>query len=361
MAAPVLQVSGSGPVALAFALFALRQGVPRARILLEQRDAPVPAALAARQLALSLGSWQLLGRVATPPEAAPIATVDVSLPGHPGRTRITAAEMGVPALGWVARYAPLLGALQQAAREAGLFDGVDRVDGVDASAPRVRIHAEGDAGPQAAVHDFGQSALLAEVQAERDGQGTAWECFTPEGPLALLPLPEPRRHSLVWCARPQQAERRAALPPQALAEELQTAFGWTLGRLEVVSPCFVAPMLRRHRQAVVSEDEAWIGNAAQALHPVAGQGLNLGLRDAFELARCLADAQADGAPAGQGLRAFAAARRLDRLGTIGLTDALAKLFTVRPLRPLESLALGALDLLPPARGALAHRLMFGHR
>jgi 2-octaprenyl-6-methoxyphenol hydroxylase len=359
-ALPDIQVTGSGPVALAFALFALRQGVDRRRLRLERRDEPLPAALAARQLALSLGSWQLLQRIARPPAAAPIATVDVSVTGLPGRTRITAAQMRAPALGYVVRYAALLEALRDAARSAGLFDLPDPGEG-EASPAGLRIHAEGDAGEDASVLEFDQAALLAEVEAGNAHGTTAWECFTPEGPLALLPLPEPRRYSLVWCAAPAQSRRRAALDPAAQAAELQEAFGWPLGRLAIASPCLVAPMVRRTRREVVRGDEAWIGNAAQALHPVAGQGLNLGLRDAFELARSLAEAAAEGLAADAALRRFAQARRADRLGTIGLTDALARIFTVAPLRPLQSVALAALDLAPPARSALARRLMFGHR
>ncbi|HWS75111.1 MAG TPA: FAD-dependent monooxygenase [Quisquiliibacterium sp.] len=356
---PLLHVVGSGPVALAFALFALRQGIDPRRIVLERREDAIPAALAARQLAVSLGSWQLLRRIASAPPAAPIATVDVSVTGHPGRTRITAAEMGVPALGYVLRYAPLLESLRKAAGEAGLFAAPADPDA--AEHPRLEIHAEGDTGEDAAVLEFEQAALLAEVEVEAQQGATAWECFTPEGPLALLPLPEPRRYSLVWCAAPAESRRRAALAPEDLAAELQSAFGWQLGRVSIASPCFVAPMVRRSRRQTASEREAWIGNAAQMLHPVAGQGLNLGLRDAFLLARCLADADADGRPAGTALTRYASERRVDRQGTIALTDAFARVFTMRPLRPLQSVALSALDLAPPARAALARRLMFGHR
>lgn len=391
---PILQVAGSGPVALAFALFALRQGWRPEQVRLGRIDGPVPPALAARQLAISLGSWQLLSRIARPPPAAPIEVVDVNVPGHPGRTRITAADMGVPALGYVLRYAPLLASLQQAARAAGLgaaaaaaaqrggspaqpvgpagtgnaaagpgANGADGADSViDTAAPATLIvHAEGDTGEDARALEFDQAALLAEVAVEQAHGATAWECFTAEGPLALLPLPEAHRYSLVWCASPAQTRRRAALEPAALAAELQQAFGWPLGRLSIASPCTVAPLLRRSRRLTTDGLEAWIGNAAQTLHPVAGQGLNLGLRDAFQLARCLGEAAAQGQPVEAALRGYAAVRRPDRQGTIALTDTLARIFTVPPLRPLQSVALAALDVARPARSVLARRLMFGHR
>jgi 2-octaprenyl-6-methoxyphenol hydroxylase len=315
-ALPVVQVTGSGPVALAFALFALRQGIDRRRLRLERRAEPLPAALAARQLALSLGSWQLLRRIARPPPAAPITTVDVSVTGHAGRTRIAAAQLGVPALGYVVRYAPLLETLREAAGKAGLLDAPGPAAG-EAPPAGLCIHAEGDAGEDASVLDFDQAALLAEVETEHAHGTTAWECFTPEGPLALLPLPEPRRYSLVWCASPAQSRRRAGLDAAALAAELQAAFGWPLGRLAIASPCFVAPMVRRTRREVARGGEVWIGNAAQALHPVAGQGLNLGLRDAYELARSLGEARR-GRSADAALHG-AWVRRTDRLGTIGMT------------------------------------------
>lgn len=362
----LLRVAGSGPVALAFALFSLRQGFARECLRLDDRDGPVPPALAARQLALSLGSWQLLQRIAPAPAAAPITTVDVAVAGHPGRTRITAAELGVPALGYVVRYAALLQALRSAATDAGLLRPPappDAGPGADTreTRPQVTIHAEGDTGEDAAVRRFEQAALLAEVEVETASTGTAWECFTREGPLAMLPLPEPHRYSLVWCASPAESERRAALSPEALAAELQSAFGWTLGRVAIVTPCHVAPMVRRQRRRITSGDAAWIGNAAQALHPVAGQGLNLGLRDAFQLAGCLGDALVRQESPAAALARFAALRRADRHGTIALTDAFASMFTWTPLRPLQSAALAALDLARPARSALAQRLMFGHR
>ena len=371
MAAEPIRIVGSGPSALAFALFALRQGFAPHRLRLERFDAPPAPALAARQLAMSAGSWQLLGRVARQPRAAPVETVDVTLLGHPGRTRISAAEMGLPALGYVLRYADLLAVLQQAATQAGLRSCAAPVELVDRDGHRVphdgdepdalTVHAEGDTGDDADRLEFGQSALLAEVEVAPAHGNVAFECFTADGPLALLPLPEAHRYSLVWCDRHAQTERRASLAPQALAEELQSAFGWPLGRVAIASPVFVAPMVRRRRRQVVGPREAWIGNAAQALHPVAGQGLNLGLRDAFSLAQALGDAEVRGEPAQSALAVYAGERARDRDATIGLTDTLARGFGLAALRPLQSAALAFLDLCPPARTTLARRFAFGVR
>lgn len=371
-----LEVLGSGPVASAFALFARRQGFPARALGLARRRGPLPAGLAERVLALSLGSWQLLGRVALLPDAAPIRVVEVRVPGHPGRTRITAGDLGVPALGYTVRYGALLEALDAAVdawlgspegeptadpagdarREAAVADR-----GPGGQTPVVTVHAEGDTGEDARTRSFRQSALLADVVCADDHGGTAFECFTAQGPLALLPLAPARRMSLVWCAPPAECARRAALGAGALAAELNAAFGATLGELRIAGAPAVAPLARRARRALARGDEVWIGNAAQALHPVAGQGLNLGLRDAFELARALGDAvHAGGDPAGA-LQRYARGRSLDRAATIGLTDLLASIFTAAPLRPVQSAALAALDLVPPLRAAVARRFMFGLR
>lgn len=371
MIAGSIRIVGSGPTALAFALFAIRQGFAPDRLRLERFDTPPAPALAARHLAISAGSWQLLGRIARAPRAASIGTVDVTVLGHPGRTRIDARELRVPALGHVLRYADLLGVLQQAATRAGLRASVPPVELVDRDGSRfsidedaaamLTVHAEGDPGDDAERREFGQSALLAEVEVRSAHGHTAYECFTADGPLALLPLPEAHRHALVWCDSHERTARRATLDPGALAAELQSAFGWPLGRLAIASPTFTAPMVRRRRRRVVGPREAWIGNAAQALHPVAGQGLNLGLRDAFCLARELGDARARGKSLDAALARHERARTPDRDATIGLTDLLARGFGLAPLRPAQSLALMLLDASPTARSALARRLMFGLR
>ena len=369
-----IRVIGSGPVGYAFALFASRQGIPAQGIELERAGIAPPAALANRPLALSLGTWQLLSRIARLPASAPISTVDVSIAGHPGSVRIGADESGVPALGHVVRYATLLGSLDEALARAGW----DRPDARDARPvatsdrpaaavpePDLIVHAEGDAGSDASRRTFGQTALLAEVRigagAARGRAGTAFECFTADGPLALLPLPEARRYALVWCAAPADATRRAALPSEEFDAELRAAFGWSLGELSLESTPVVVPLARRARRELVAGRHAWIGNAAQSLHPVAGQGLNLGIRDAFELARCLGDASAAGLGADEALRRYRRSRRVDRSATIAITDTLASVFALSPLRPLQSVALVALDAIPAARALLARQFMFGTR
>ena len=352
------RVVGSGPVALALVALAVRQGMAPGRIWLDPAPAearPLPEALAARAIALSQGSAQLLSRVITLPAAGRIEQVEVSMRGQAGRTRIEAREFGVPDLGRVVRYGALIQALRNAV--GGLALACEGP--VD-----VIIHAEGDPGDDAHIRRFGQSALLGEVRAyaaRPETTHTAFERFTPAGPLALLPLPEPGRYSLVWCDTPEACEARRQAPLETLTQTLCERFGAALGPLQPEGPFSVYPLERRARRTLVSGREVWIGNAAQALHPVAGQGLNLGLRDAFELARALCRSAQAATGVEQTLARWARSRRADRRLTLTLTDLMAASFTWPLARPLQSPMLTALDLIPALRRPLARHLMFGLR
>ena len=365
MSETLWRIKGAGPVGLACALFLLRRGIPASAIALDPlpvANEPIEPGLAARVLAVSHGSCQLLGRVATLPAAGRIGRVEVSMSGHLGRTRIVADELGVPALGQVMRYGALLGSLRQSAAQhhwASLPADPDN----DARIV-LTIHAEGDTGADARVREFDQSALLGEVAAPQAGSEhlyTAFERFGENGPLALLPLPQSRRWALVWCDRADRCETRRADDPASLSAELLSRVGDRLGPLEVCGPLALARLSRRARRQLATPNAVWIGNAAQSLHPVAGQGLNLGLRDAFELADCLADLHRSGARLPDALQTFERRRRADRSLTIGLTDLMAESFTWPLIRPLQSGVLGTLDVLSALRAPLARQLMFGRR
>ncbi|MDT3677917.1 MAG: FAD-dependent monooxygenase [Burkholderiaceae bacterium] len=362
-----LRIEGRGPVAIALRLFLARQGVAPASIAHDAFAEQIPPAVAARPLALSLGSTHLLSRIVTLPEAAPIRTVDVSLARRGGRTRFHAADLDSPTLGCVVRYAAL---------HRALFEALQRTDAARLSpsafplhpsplvgeADEILIRADGDPrSPSARTLDFRQSVLLAEVLVARDAPGVAFEHFTPHGPLALLPLAEPDRRAVVWCAAPQQSERRARLSPSEFDAELLEAFGDALGAMRLVGERHTAPLHRRLAQRDDDPRHVSIGNAAQALHPVAGQGLNLGLRDAFELAQELGAAHAKGAPLEEALARFRRRRRIDRAATVAVTDTLARLFGWPALAPIQSLAFDVLDWAAPLRDRFAKALMFGLR
>jgi 2-octaprenyl-6-methoxyphenol hydroxylase len=284
----------------------------------------------------------------------------------------------VPALGHVVAYPDLAAALRLAAdRMPFAAASQEPQDAAGRAGDQVVvIHADGmprrqDTAPHGLqALDFGQAALLTEVMADSAGT-TAYEVFGRHGPLALLPsgAGHSPRYALVWCDEPRATAERAALPPARLEVALTQAVkdagitSTALDALRVCAPVEVAPLARVRRIAGATGCEVWIGNAAQALHPVAGQGLNLGLRDAFELARELADNEHAPQPlaASAVLATFANRRRADRTITTGITDLLASAFTWPLARPLQSALLTTMDLVPAIRRPLASTLLFGRR
>jgi 2-octaprenyl-6-methoxyphenol hydroxylase len=344
MPAPDVLILGAGPVGCTLAL-ALAGSAHRVRVVDPQAGGTLPAF---RPIALSHASRLILERVgawgAFP--VTPIASIHVSQAGAFGRTRMQAREAGVPALGYVTQYAELVAALR--ARVAIERDSPE--------AARLTVHAEGRA-TESRERRYAQDAVVARVAAEAASQAVAYERFTGEGPLALLPLAG--EWALIWSARPERAAALAAAAPQAFLAQLQRAFGERAGRFVAVRSRACVPLERRVRASRVQAREVFIGNAAQTLHPVAGQGLNLGLRDAWDLAQALHAAEDPGAP--QALARFGAARRLDAAATIGITEALARGFLGdHPLaRAARGAALTLLDIVPPARAFFARRMIFG--
>ena len=361
-AATQLRIEGRGPVALALRLFLARQGLAEDTIDHPAASAdPLPPALAARSLALSLGSLQLLGRIIDLPPAAPIRRVDVSFSRGRGVTSIDADDLGAARLGAVVRYGALHEALSRALAKISPQNEPACGDDGDGASETIRIRADGDPHAAARTLDFRQSALLAEIKVSRELPDIAFERFTPDGPLAILPLPEPRRHALVWCAPPAVTQRRLDLDAGAFGSELQAMAGDALGTVRLASKRFQAPLQRRQADADTDPLVVTIGNAAQTLHPVAGQGLNLGLRDAFELAQLLGDAHAQGTSMRFVPTRFRCRRSIDRRLTIGITDTLARVFRLPGSAPLHSLALDLLDRAEPLRNRFARQLMFGWR
>ena len=365
-----VQIRGAGPVGLACALFLARRGVDSRRIALDPPmhawPQDLPAHLASRVLAVSEGTCQLLQRVASLPAAGMIQRVEVSMLGHAGRTRIDASDVRTEALGRVMRYGDLLHALRRAAARLQWSQEAPAATATSGThaAPALIVHAEGDTGDDADTLTFDQAALLGEVHAASAPTAlhrVAFERFTAQGPLALLPLPEPARWSLVWCDRIEASQARQHADRKLLEQMLQIQVGQRLGRVQIEGPLACVPLTRRVRRTGHRPGEVWIGNAAQSLHPVAGQGLNLGLRDAFKLADALAIADRRGLPIDPSVQGWYAARRADRSGTIMLTDLMARSFTWPLARPAQSVLLAALDLSAALRRPLAERLMFGHR
>ncbi|HTP38646.1 MAG TPA: 2-octaprenyl-6-methoxyphenyl hydroxylase [Steroidobacteraceae bacterium] len=335
-----------------------------------------------RRILETLGAWQHLA-----PHAAPIAALHVSDAGRFGVARLSAAEQGLAALGYTVSNRQLGHALWTALREradpARLRQlAPARVGAVEIAAQAVtlRVRAESGAeqvwraslavaadGAQSLVRsaagigaessDYQQVAIVANLATDRMATGVAFERFTPTGPLAVLPLAD-GSYTVVWTLAPAAAEAMMRLDDEAFRAGLQRCFGWRIGTLLKVGRRASYPLSLTRAAACVGERVALVGNAAQSLHPVAGQGFNLGLRDAATLAELVAGAADPGAPAL--LAEYQRRRQQDREGMIGFTDGLVRLFgSTRPGVPMaRDLGLMLLDVMPPAKRALS-RLGWG--
>jgi 2-octaprenyl-6-methoxyphenol hydroxylase len=334
---------------------------------------------------------------------------------------LTAAEIGVPALGYVMNHHDVFRAMHEALKECDIdyLTGAQvthletgaaqgkiefQHDGVTKKAT-ARLLVLADGGRLAAqiegvtqhVHDYEQWAVVARVRTERfaysaitssarlvltavrglttrlprktsSGQksaartqpGVAYERFTPEGPVALLP--SGKYFSLVWTVPPSVAEEILALDDAAFLARLHSHFGDRLGKFTEADKRSGFPLSLKYATPITSRRAVLVGNAAQTLHPVAGQGFNLGLRDAWELAEEVLDSPANiGSPAM--LARYRDKRRLDSSGGRMFTDSLVKLFSNDDLvlDSMRSMGLGALDCLPPVKRFVARRMMFGAR
>jgi 2-octaprenyl-6-methoxyphenol hydroxylase len=336
-------IRGAGPVGCALAL-ALRGSRHEVRILGARSASPAfrPIALshASRLILERLGAWPAL-------HVTPIETIHVSQAGGFGRAVMNAADAGVPALGYVIEYSALLASLQGGCEE--LF--------VEEELPaRCVVHAEGSAD-EAREKRYDQHALIAAVRTNPAAATTAFERFTAEGPLAMLPLQG--GYAVVWSCRPERAAELAQCSDARFLAELGTAAGRRPGTPVAVQRRAVQALALRVHPACVAERAVYIGNAAQMLHPVAGQGLNLGLRDAWDLSRVFREWEDPGDT--RALETYHARRRLDAQAAVRVTDALAGAFLgSNPFaRAARGAALTTLDLLPWPRRFFARRMIYG--
>jgi 2-octaprenyl-6-methoxyphenol hydroxylase len=331
----------------------------------------------------SLGVWRHMAR-----EATPIKRIHVSEQGRFGTARIDAAGQGLDALGYV---------LPNRVIGAALWAGLRDCRGVDVIAParatgseladdvRVLAYERDGAGQRIAARlvvaadgaksliraqagigsdhwPYGQTAVIATITTQRFHDHVAYERFTPDGPIAVLPLAE-GRCGIVWTRRPEEAARLLALADDEFLAEFQRAFGFRLGRILRVGQrhSYELELVRTARHTAARL--AVIGNAAQSMHPIAGQGFNLGLRDAACLAEVIADARESGEAdpgAGAILEAYAKWREEDQGRIVAFTDGLVRLFgsPLGLVRGLRSAGLMAFDVFPPAQSAMA-RLSVG--
>lgn len=340
-----------------------------------------------RALALAAGTCQQLARVgiwqAIASCATPITSVHVSDRGHAGFVTLEAQNYLLDALGQVVELHDigqrLFALLQQApgvtlhcpARVSSFtrdelqvhvtLESGEQIDGqllVAADGSRSSIgHQLGIEWRQA---PYQQAAVIANVTTSLAHQGRAFERFTAHGPLAMLPMSQ-GRSSLVWCHALDKQQEVARWSDARFCDELQKAFGWRLGRIEHAGKRSVYPLALSTASSPVSHRAVLVGNAAQTLHPIAGQGFNLGMRDVMTLAETLAEAWAAQQDVGcySVLMGYRDRRVRDKTTTIGITDGLVHLFANRwgPLIVGRNLGLMAMELFTPARNALAQRTL----
>ena len=385
---PRIAIVGAGPVGTTLALALSRAAIPT--ILVDQRRTPSsghrPVALsyASRQIFDALGVWS---RIA--PLASPITRVHVSQRARFGATRLSADEFGLDALGYVCEIGALVCVLDRVLAEASgvrhlpstEVAGMERTgrglglrlagapveSGLQSLGVDAVVAADGGQSAWCAEHvetlgrrEYRQVALGALVRGEKDHRSVAYERFTPEGPIALLPMRE-SACALVWTLAPERGRRLKQTSERTFLAELHRAFGDRLGRFVEVRNREIVP-LRRVRARARTDTRVYLaGSAANTLHPVAGQGLNLGLRDAAVLAEVLAGAMRSakdpGAP--ECLARYRALRRRDHDRVSLATDLLARVFLSerQPLAMLRGAALVGLDVVNPAKRAFARNAM----
>ena len=331
-----------------------------------------------RRILETMGVWPALSALATP-----IAKIHVSEQGRFGFARIDAAEQGLSAMGYVVANRDLGSALwSRLAKSAGIEvycpAEVSQVTAHDESvtveiaqkgakstidaklivaADGAQSAVRGAFGVDAQVRDYAQTAIITTVLPQRFHDNVAYERFTPSGPLALLPL-DGGRCTLVLTLTQEAAQSVLAWSDQEFLAEVQRRFGFRLGRFLKVGRRVPYPLSLTRAMRTSSGRCVIIGNAAQGLHPVAGMGFNLGLRDVASLAELIAERAglADADPGSPALLAeYDAWRASDRGGVIAFTDGLVRMFSnpLASVRRLRNLGLLAFDLLPPAKAALS--------
>ena len=393
MAEPVdydLIIVGGGMVgaSLAIALagtplrVALLEAVPfRSRSQPSYDDRAIALAYGTRRIFAGMGLWSALAH-----EVTPIVNIHISDRGHFGATHLDSRDSGAEALGYV---------VESRALGASLAERLQQIDNVTVHCPATvtQVNQDGDRaevtmtlgeverrlscrlliaadGATSVVREqlniavqrweYGQTAIITNVTPDRPHDNRAFERFTDSGPLALLPMSE-RRYSVVWTVRDAAAQSIMALDDAEFLQNLQQRAGHRAGRFVRVGRRRAYPLALVRAREHVRPRLALIGNAAHTLHPVAGQGFNLGLRDVAVLADVLSNAIAEGRDIGDiaVLRRYAEWRQRDHLKMIAFTDGLARIFAnpLWPLRAVRNMAMVVVDLLPPVKHLLTRQTM----
>ena len=340
-----------------------------------------------RSTAIANGSQQILETIGVwagmAQEATAISDIHISDRGHFGIGRISAVEEKVPALGYVVPNRAIGRSLWAAlesfanirmfcpARLESLLDRGDSVQvgltGEDGNTIELhgRLVAAADGaqsvvrkilGIDATVWDYGQTAIISNVTTEKPHRNVAYERFTANGPMAVLPMTE-GRSALVWTVPSEQAEEILQLSDRQILDRLQELFGYRLGHWQKIGKRVSYPLSMSKAKQQTRHRVAIIGNAAHGLHPIAGQGFNLSLRDVAGLAEVIAGANDPGDP--QALEKYRRWRAADQARVMSFTDALVRVFAnpLASVRVVRNLALLRFDWLPGAKSLLARHTM----
>ena len=304
-----------------------------------------------RAIALAAGTCQQLARIGVwqslADYATAITTVHVSDRGHAGFVTLAAEDYQLAALGQVVE-------LHNVGQR--LFALLRKAPGVTLHCPD-RVTACGVDWQQ---EPYEQLAVIANVATSVAHEGRAFERFTQHGPLAMLPMSD-GRCSLVWCHPLERREEVLSWSDEKFCRELQSAFGWRLGKITHAGKRSAYPLALTRAARAITHRTVLVGNAAQTLHPIAGQGFNLGMRDVMSLAETLTQAHERGEDIGDYgiLCRYQQRRQSDREATIGVTDSLVHLFANRwaPLVVGRNIGLMTMELFTPARDVLAQRTL----
>jgi 2-octaprenyl-6-methoxyphenol hydroxylase len=376
-----IAIIGGGPVGTALALALRDSGL---KIVVLEARKPEQQNADPRALALSYGSRLLLDKLGVwnqIEQVSSIKTIQVSQKDTPDIALLYAVEMKVPELGYVLPYPALQAALHQGLQHTDVtyLEGasVSRLDSEADGATLVyqyegkeqqlktRLAVVADGGKlleisnPPKVSEYGQSAVIAHITCAIPQADTAFERFTAQGPVALLPYKD--GYEIVWTGSHEQAKEMLQWDDATFLAELHRHFGDAVGTFLSVGKRSSFPLRLKRAPDTTLPHTILIGNAAQTLHPVAGQGFNMGVRDAWELARVILRAQPSALGSAPMLASYRKSRRIDRNAGIGFTNGLVRIFSndLPLLNSGRSWAISVLDRLPFAKRFVAKRMMFG--
>ncbi len=379
---PVIIVGG-GPVGSVLALALQQQNIPFNMLEARAKNASHKDT---RALALSYGSRLILEKLgvwdAIEAKATAINTIHISQRGGLGRTKLNAAEHNLPAIGYVLPYGALTQALDAAldahhvlyeAEATKIIPGepfatvaFKQNDQLKTLKSTLLVVADGGrnlgeiAGISRETKEYGHDALVSKVSAELPHNNIAYERFTPSGPMALLPNGD-AGFSLVWTGEKASIDRLLALDDGTFLSQLHAAFGDRVGKFLSIEKRISFPLKLSSLKPSTAPHLVVIGNAAQTMHPVAGQGFNVGMRDAFGLSHLIIDSPAGELGAASMLDAYTKQRSRDVKGGILFTDLLVNVFSNETigLSAIRGAGLGALELLQPIKNMLVGKMSFG--